>query len=478
MSIHQTTGHLIHWLNRESPPSATPLCDFERFRHELKPCDVILVEGRSRVSGVIRLITASPWTHAALYIGRIHDIEDEALRESLERYCNFPPNEQLIIESVLGKGTIVNTLSFYTHDHIRICRPAGLSYKDAQQVVRYAISRLGAEYDVRQIFDLARFLFPWFLLPRRWRSSLFRSSAGDSTRTVCSTMIAEAFGFIQFPILPLVKKVGQSGVQLFRRNPKICVPSDFDYSPHFEIIKYPFIDLGLHKDYRLLPWKGSGQLSREEAEFYFEDQDEPITTPEPDNETVHSNVTPITKQGDCAQKPAQTIDETAPTPHKETVSPLKRVANRIEDALPRGWLDSNNAPEQPSDKDEITETSPQPDPVDAQAEQSQNQAQNEEDYDDQTTQSEGNEPPITPTETPASASASTTDTVCAASTDHAEQAEQATKNTEDQADNGTDYNLTSQEAESETKDMKTENEASVVEKWLRNITSSKPKSDD
>ena len=77
MIIHQVTGHLINWLNHESSPSPLPLCDFERFRHELKPCDVILVEGRSRVSGVIRLITASPWTHAALYIGRIHDIEDE-----------------------------------------------------------------------------------------------------------------------------------------------------------------------------------------------------------------------------------------------------------------------------------------------------------------------------------------------------------------------------------------------------------------
>ncbi|MEJ2669498.1 MAG: YiiX/YebB-like N1pC/P60 family cysteine hydrolase, partial [Gammaproteobacteria bacterium] len=274
MNTLKLTKRLIAWLNEESIVHGVPICDFERFRHELKPCDVILVEGRSRVSTVIRLITASPWTHAALYIGRIHDIEDAALRNALERYCNFPPNEQLIIESVLGKGTIVNQLAFYQKDHIRICRPTGLSYQDAQQVVRYAISRLGAEYDVRQIFDLARFLFPWILLPRRWRSSLFRRSASDSTtRTVCSTMIAEAFGFIQFPILPLVKKIGQNGVQLFRRNPKICVPSDFDYSPHFEIIKYPFIDLGLHKDYRLLPWKGSGQLSPEEAKLYFEHSD-------------------------------------------------------------------------------------------------------------------------------------------------------------------------------------------------------------
>jgi len=261
---------LIRWLNSEPEHREVPLCDFERFRHELRPCDVILVEGRSRVSSVIRLVTASPWTHAALYIGRLHDIEDAALREALENYCSFPANEQLIIESHLGKGTIVTKLSVYQKDHIRICRPSGLSYQDAQQVIQYAISRLGAEYDVRQIFDLARFLFPWFLLPRRWRSSLFKANVGDSTRTVCSTMIAEAFGFIQFPILPLVKRTGELGVQLFRRNPKLCVPSDFDYSPHFEIIKYPYIDVGFHKDFRLLPWKGSGSLSQDEAQYYFE----------------------------------------------------------------------------------------------------------------------------------------------------------------------------------------------------------------
>jgi hypothetical protein len=339
MSIHQVTSQLISWLNQESKPSELPLCDFERFRHELKPCDVILVEGRSRVSSVIRLITASPWTHAALYIGRIHDIDDPTLREALERYCSFKPNEQLIIESVLGKGTIVNKLSFYTNDHIRICRPSGLSYKDAQQVIRYAISRLGAEYDVRQIFDLARFLFPWILLPRRWRSSLFRRSAGDSTRTVCSTMIAEAFGFIQFPILPLVKKVGQGGVQLFRRNPKICVPSDFDYSPHFEIIKYPFIDLGLHKDYRLLPWRGSGKLSQDEAKLYFEHRDErePPTSTESQatenaDELKHHTNTHFTHQADQEAAPVQPED--APTivhKDKEKLSPFKRVVNTL------GW---------------------------------------------------------------------------------------------------------------------------------------------
>jgi hypothetical protein len=269
---------IISWLNHESTVRPFPLSDYERIRYELKQCDVLLVEGRTRVSDVIRLITQSPWSHASLYIGRLHDIEDPDLRKIVTHHYSGTPEDQLVVESHLGKGTIIRSLEAYCNDHTRISRPSGLSYKDSQQVIRYAISRLGSDYDVRQIFDLARFLFPWFMLPRRWRSSLFRRRPGGSTRTVCSTMIAEAFGYVQFPILPLVKHsgdAGDAGVQLFKRNPRLCTPSDFDYSPYFEIIKYPFLDFNYHVDYRLLPWHGKGDLTGEEMDIYVDPSDQP-----------------------------------------------------------------------------------------------------------------------------------------------------------------------------------------------------------
>ena len=268
---------VVSWLNVEREGREFPLSDYERIRFELKPCDVLLVEGRSRVSEVIKLITQSPWSHAALYVGRIHDIEDPDLRELVSHYYRGDPGDRLLIESLLGHGTIVRNLEAYRNDHLRICRPSRLTHGDAQQIVRYAVSRLGVDYDVRQIFDLARFFFPWWILPRRFRSSLFRHNAGRSTRTVCSTMIAEAFSFVQFPILPLVKasEDGDAAVQMFRRNPKLCTPSDFDYSPYFEIIKYPFVDVQHGQDYHLLPWKGTGELDRNEAEMYLEADSSP-----------------------------------------------------------------------------------------------------------------------------------------------------------------------------------------------------------
>ncbi|MGI9275184.1 MAG: YiiX/YebB-like N1pC/P60 family cysteine hydrolase [Endozoicomonas sp.] len=267
--VKSLASTLTSWLMQESREIHSPLCDFERIRHELKPCDVVLVEGRSRVSHVIKQITQSPWSHAMLYIGRLHDIEDSRIRQTVQQAYDGSPDEQLIIESELGYGTVVHPLSRYEGNHLRLCRPNGLSYGDSQQVIHYAVSRLGMDYDVRQVVDLARFFFPYGIMPRRWRSTLFQYSPGQETRTVCSTMLAEAFSFIHFPILPLVKHDSEHGVQLFQRNPKLCTPKDFDYSPYFQIIKYPFLDYTHHSDYKLLPWHGHGSLEGKEGEMYI-----------------------------------------------------------------------------------------------------------------------------------------------------------------------------------------------------------------
>ena len=271
---------VVSWLKQQKPLPNTPLSDFERIRHEVKPCDVILVEGRSRVSEVIKLITQSSWSHAVLYIGRLHDIEDPLLQDTVRQYYIGTADKQLIIESELGLGTIVRSLTTFEHEHLRLCRPRGLGYRDSQKVINYAIGELGTAYDVRHIFDLARFLFPWFIMPRKWRSSLFSTNPGKNTHTVCSSMIAEGFNSIQFPILPLVKRVENDRVRLYMRNPKLCTPSDFDYSPYFDIIKYPFLDFQHYAEQRLIPWEGAGELTEDERGMYVAAATEPAATTE------------------------------------------------------------------------------------------------------------------------------------------------------------------------------------------------------
>lgn len=262
MYINKALNNAItNWLTVDRPVTDFPMCDFERIRYEVRPCDVLLTEGRSRVSDIIKYTTQSAWSHSALYLGRIHEIEDPVIRNQAMEHFNGPPDTQLLIEGVLGKGTIITPLTFYRQDHIRICRPRGLSPSDAQRVLNYAISKLGSDYDVRQVFDLMRFMLPWSILPRNWRSSLFTDTS-QSTRTVCSTMIAEAFTSVHFPILPHIKKSEETGIELFHRNPRLYTPRDFDYSPYFEIIKYPFVGFDDQPAYRKLPWNKEGVVIR------------------------------------------------------------------------------------------------------------------------------------------------------------------------------------------------------------------------
>ncbi len=264
---------LIEWLNRERPLVDVPPSDFERLCYEIRPCDVLLVEGRSRVSEVIKSITLSNWTHAALYVGRLHDIDAPEIRARVSSHYPAEADEQLIIEAVLGEGTVVSPLSRYRQDHIRICRPREIRRRDAQSVINHCVQRLGREYDVRQLFDLARFLLPYKILPRRWRSSLFRRGSAAPSRTICSSLLAQAFASVRYPILPVLRRDGDDQVHLQKRNFRLLTPRDFDYSPYFDVIKYPVMAFDDLTVYHRMPWdpdsvfaNGAGEEVVPEAE--------------------------------------------------------------------------------------------------------------------------------------------------------------------------------------------------------------------
>lgn len=254
-----------HWLTHEQPNDGLPQCDFERLRYELRPGDVLLVQGRSRVSEIIQSITQSSWSHSALYIGRLHEIEDLEIRNLISSHFECPPDTQLLIEGIMGKGTIVSDLCVYNQDNVRLCRPRGLSRQDAQRVIAHAAQKLGFDYDLRHIIDLARFMLPWSFFPRQFRSKVFEYNPGESTRTVCSTMIAEAFASVEFPILPLVQEHATKGIEFITRNPRLYTPRDFDYSPYFDIIKHPLVEFANNAMYRSLPWNREGLLSQDQV---------------------------------------------------------------------------------------------------------------------------------------------------------------------------------------------------------------------
>jgi len=244
-----------NWLTKQHSPHRAYLCNFKKILENVKQADVLLIEGRSRASRIIKQVTQSPWSHAALYIGKLDDIGDIKIRDNIQKSLHCDADAQLIVESEIGLGTVISLIEKYKDDHIRIVRADALTEEDAQKVLYFAIGRLGRKYNIRHLLDLLRFLFPWSLYPRRWRSSLFQHNALQPTEDICSSMIANAFQSVRYPILPLVIEGDKDTLELVRRNPRLFSPSDFDYSPYFDIIKYPMMPVAGFGIYHHLPWQ-------------------------------------------------------------------------------------------------------------------------------------------------------------------------------------------------------------------------------
>jgi len=230
--------------------------DFETIAERIRPGDVVLVEGQTRIGSIIKTLTRSPWSHSALCVGRLDEIEDLAIRELVHEHYDGPTDVPLLIEAEMGRGTVVVSLNFYSDFHVRIASPIGLSKVDARRMTNFIASRLGTSYDVVQILDLARFLIPWwFFVPRCWHSSLFEHNAGQATRNVCSSLIAETFMSVGFPLLPLVEKAEDGQLHYYRRNPRLFTPRDFDYSPFFRVLKFPLLAETPDGHYKKLNWR-------------------------------------------------------------------------------------------------------------------------------------------------------------------------------------------------------------------------------
>src|SRR6476646_10997370 len=201
--------------------------DPEALRAALQPGDVLLVEGNNHISGVIKYLTQSTWSHAALYVGPIGDRATE-------------DGEPLVlVEANIGHGVVAAPLSKYARFHTRLCRPNQLDEEDRVRVCAYAAERIGFDYDLKNIIDLMRYLLP-LPVPQRWRRRLMALGSGHPTRIICSALIAQAFETVRYPILPKVTRLDSEAARqeiLEIRHSSLFAPRDFDISPYFEVVK-------------------------------------------------------------------------------------------------------------------------------------------------------------------------------------------------------------------------------------------------
>ncbi|ABE60971.1 conserved hypothetical protein [Nitrobacter hamburgensis X14] len=240
--------------------------DPEHLRDTIREGDVLLIEGNSRISGIIKYLTQSTWSHSALYVGPV----DGAVEPDGEPH--------VLIEADIGEGVTSAPLSKYFPYHTRLCRPVGLSHEDRVTVCRYAINRIGFGYDTKNIVDLMRYLIP-LPVPQRWRRRMIAFGSGDPTKIICSALIAQAFEAVRYPILPKITRAGSRKARreiLHIRDSSLYMPRDFDISPYFEIVK-PTIERGF--DYLSLHWADRQKPLAEGAGVFGPFQAEGLSPP-------------------------------------------------------------------------------------------------------------------------------------------------------------------------------------------------------
>ncbi|HET7200858.1 MAG TPA: lipo-like protein [Burkholderiales bacterium] len=245
-------GRLARYLATPIRAPQVATSTLEQLGATLKPGDVLLVEGNTRVSTAIKYLTQSTWSHAMFYIG-------DALGAP-------PPGEapRVLIEADMVHGIRAVPLSDVSGLNSRVCRPVGLPKGDLQKVIQFAVSHIGGHYDLKNVFDLARYLIPTPPVPTRWRRRMIAFGSGDPTRAICSTLIAEAFQSVHYPILPEVTFVhdGTPGCNdcyhevMHIRHYSLFTPRDFDISPYFEVVKPT---LGRDFDYHQIVWAQESQ---------------------------------------------------------------------------------------------------------------------------------------------------------------------------------------------------------------------------
>jgi len=121
-------------------------------------------------------------------------------------------------------------------------------------LIDFSRSKIGFQYDLKNIFDLIRYLIQKPAVPNRYRRSMIGLGSGEPTKAICSTLIAESFQYIDYPIFPRRGEEGGDGEvpTYYKRHFTHYTPRDFDVSPYFRIIK-PTVEQGFN--FRNLVWE-------------------------------------------------------------------------------------------------------------------------------------------------------------------------------------------------------------------------------
>ena len=166
----------------------------------LRPGDVLLTEGNTRAAALVRRLTRSPWAHVSLYVGPMEAGDDP----------------RCIVEADISAGVRAVPVSEFKGQRARVVRPLGLSEIDRERLADWLVGHIGDPYDLAHAWALGR----WFLkLPAS------RTMVQDAKRFICSSLLAQAFLFVGYPIAT--------------SQARSVVPRDFESAAGFEVVMAP-----------------------------------------------------------------------------------------------------------------------------------------------------------------------------------------------------------------------------------------------
>jgi uncharacterized protein YycO len=198
-------------VKRYSPATTT---DPESLCAVLRNGDVLLTEGNTRAAALIKRITHSTWSHVSMYVGPLE----------------VGPDPRCIVEADIAEGVRSIRLSELQGLNIRVLRPIGLNHAERARLAEWVVSQIGGEYDLKHAWLLAK---SWLgVRPKSSVAAAPHGIAQSASRFICSSLLANAFALVGYPILPMHPAV----TAVSTADHRYVIPGDFERAPVFEIV--------------------------------------------------------------------------------------------------------------------------------------------------------------------------------------------------------------------------------------------------
>jgi len=190
--------------------SLVDTADLHTLTTVLRHGDVVLASGKTRAAALVRRFTGSCWAHAAMYVGPLEE----------------GPDPRCIVEADIAEGVRAVPLTEFRGQRVLVLRPTGLEAEDRHRLAQWVLTRIGNRYDLAHAWALAKTVLrvplPFPVPP----------VSETATRFICSSLLAQAFVLVGYPIAPAHVRVRDSSAPDLR----YVTPRDFEGASGFEEI--------------------------------------------------------------------------------------------------------------------------------------------------------------------------------------------------------------------------------------------------